>query len=94
MIRLDAAGGIVGVDVEGVQVCADLLDGGEVLGHAGACLEDVAFGGFRAPGHVGVRIAGDVGVGNGFGHFDGECIGLNGRLSVLGLKSLYRHDPV
>lgn len=42
VVRLDAATRILGVDVECVQVRADLLDRREVLHHAGASLEDAA----------------------------------------------------
>lgn len=44
VICLDAAGWIVGVNVECVEMGADLLDGRKVLGHAGARFEDATFG--------------------------------------------------
>lgn len=43
MIRLDAAGGVVGVDVEGVQVSADLRDWSKGLCCAGGVFQDVGF---------------------------------------------------
>lgn len=43
MIRLDAASGIIRVDVEGVQMCADLLYGSEILDCGGAGFEDGRF---------------------------------------------------
>lgn len=44
MVCLDAAGWIVGIDVECVEMGTDLLDGREVLGHAGACFKDTTLG--------------------------------------------------
>lgn len=50
MVRLDAASRVVSVDMEGVQVGADLLRWGEVLDHAGAGVEDFVLHGAGAAG--------------------------------------------
>ena len=44
MVRLDAASRIVGVDMECVQMCTDLLHRLELLDHRSAGLEDTALG--------------------------------------------------
>lgn len=67
MIRLDTPGRIISVDMERVQVCADLLDRGEVLGYTGTCLEDMAFGSERDARDV-IGVGGDVRFG--LGHFE------------------------
>ena len=50
VVRLDTTSRVVGVDVEGVQVGADLLRWGEVLDHAGAGIEDFVLHGQGAAG--------------------------------------------
>lgn len=52
VICLHAACLVGGVDVECVQVCADVLHGCEVLDGAGAGFEYLAFGGFGGAGEA------------------------------------------
>ena len=60
-----------GVDVECVQVCADVLHGREVLDGAGAGLEYLAFGRFG-------------GAGEAVGCFGGHFVGADGIENVRG----------
>lgn len=95
MVCLDAAGWIVGIDVECVEMGTDLLDGREVLGHAGACFKDttlgcswiawdsaeIGTGAFSTGGHFGCR---------GFMACLGSSgIGLNVRTCVMILGMLH-----
>ena len=59
MIRLNAPGRIRGIDMKGIQMGADPLDGGEILDHAGAGFEDAAFGCQRGAG-VAVVVDGEI----------------------------------
>lgn len=52
VVCLDAAGRIVDVDVEGVQMSADLFYGREVLDNCGAGFEDLRFSCFGVAGGI------------------------------------------
>lgn len=58
MIRLHTSRRIISVDMERIQMGADLLDRSEVLHCSSACLEDFAFGGSRGTGKGGIVVAG------------------------------------
>ena len=57
MVRLHTSRRIISVDMERMQMGADLLDRSEVLDCSSASLEDFAFGGSRGTGW-GVVVAG------------------------------------
>lgn len=54
VVGLNFARGVVGVDVECVEVGTDVLDGGEVLGYAGGGLEDGVADGDGPAGDFGI----------------------------------------